>query len=371
MEQLKSWKMFALNGHKVFRVRQLDGPFGIIPPVGGQPAGHGSPTTATHRSSVPAIATPLISVPSISTATLLSTTDTLLSTSSTIVPSTTTTETSIISATLSNSAISQSSINASSSAGSTSKSGTIIGVVVAVIIAVIALIIFGYFILSQRRKRKAAANDLLMFDPFTTGFVPQAEKELPPPPPPKDEQRQTFGTMYGMPGPVSGERGRPTYGTTHYREPYPSATQYPLYQSTMYPNAQISRANRPDGGFSQNSTLAEVVFTYPVSTVDQRLTPNGHLTSPFADPVTVVPSLTFPNPEVESTSDVLPPLRDYDNGADVTSTSRNPATRSSLGASTSPIIPHPPPARVRLGVKRFSAPTRSRDPGVGETTQLR
>jgi hypothetical protein len=95
----------------------------------------------------------------------------------------------------SNTALASSSQTASASL--TSSHGNVVGGTIAGVIALIALVIFGLFLLRQRKRRRAKKDLNPTVEPF---IVNPLGKELPPPP--MAEQRMTFGTQYGRPGPA-------------------------------------------------------------------------------------------------------------------------------------------------------------------------
>ncbi|KAJ3973168.1 hypothetical protein EV361DRAFT_948138 [Lentinula raphanica] len=139
----------------------------------------------------------------------------------------------------------------SSTSGSTTSTGNIVGIVAAVIIAILALGVFGFFIVRQRRRKTKEAQLIHQVDPFNVGLP---EKDLPPPPPINTEQRMTFGTKYGKPGPG----------------------EFPFSQA------------QTDSSIAYSLPSATYGSGYGIATVDDEKlvrTPSGRsLTSPFADP---------------------------------------------------------------------------------------
>ncbi|KAJ4476694.1 hypothetical protein J3R30DRAFT_322614 [Lentinula aciculospora] len=145
----------------------------------------------------------------------------------------------------------------SNNSSPTTSAGNIVGIVAAVIIAILSLCVFGFFILRQRRKNRNAQL-VHQVDPFR---VELPDKELPPPP--MSEQRMTFGTLYGRPGPV---------------DPFAKTE---INSSGVYIQSETYISSSVD------ATLAQSPFSDAAAIAPEKLatsTTVRNLTSPFADP---------------------------------------------------------------------------------------
>lgn len=213
----------------------------------------------------------------------------------------------------------------------------------AVVIAVIALVIFGLFILRQRRKRRNATEQLLIVEPFRVN--PQTEKELPPPP--MSEQRMTFDSLYGKPGP---ERD----GTAPYQSypSYPSMPQYtngPITESPFSDAAALPNDNRATGGRSLTSPFGDSPQTG---------------SNPFADPAGTGQVSSSPSP---SSVVQAPPAAAIQHMPSYTASGGHAEELTRISGSG----PSPLPMRSGFGVLSYPSTPAARSGELGKMIQTR
>ncbi|KAJ3783803.1 hypothetical protein GGU10DRAFT_44639 [Lentinula aff. detonsa] len=216
----------------------------------------------------------------------------------------------------------------SSSSSSTTSSGNIVGIVAAVIIAILALGVFGFFILRRRRTNRNAKL-IHQVDPFKVGLP---EKDLPPPPVP--EQRMTFGTFYGRPGPGDDPFGKDqTNPSTAY---IPSATYLngnsasmnsPLYGAATVGDEKFARAT---SGRSLTSPFSDSTSSILSPIASPRIPSPAQ--SPFADPVDPSVMIQVPPAAGVKYTPSYVPIKDGSSG--VPASVYSPVVRSSFGSPT-------------------------------------
>ncbi|KAJ3990414.1 hypothetical protein F5890DRAFT_1440 [Lentinula detonsa] len=220
----------------------------------------------------------------------------------------------------------------SSSSSSTTSSGNIVGIVAAVIIAILALGVFGFFILRRRRRTNRNAKLIHQVDPFKVGLP---EKDLPPPPGP--EQRMTFGTFYGNPGPGDDPFGKNQINSstahtpsTTYWSGDSASTKFmnsPLYGAATVRDEKLARATSGRSltspfGDSTSSTLSPIASPRIPSPAQ----------SPFADPVDLNVMIQVPPAAGVKYTPSYVPIMDGSSG--VPATVYSPVVRGSFGSPT-------------------------------------
>ncbi|KAJ3764264.1 hypothetical protein EV360DRAFT_77538 [Lentinula raphanica] len=220
----------------------------------------------------------------------------------------------------------------SSTSGSTTSTGNIVGIVAAVIIAILALGVFGFFIVRQRRRKTKEAQLIHQVNPFNVGLP---EKDLPPPPPINIEQRMTFGTKYGKPGPGEFPFSQAqTDSSIAYS--LPSATYGYGYGIATVDDEKLVRT--PSGrSLTSPSPFADPSSSSAVSPIASSPRVPSPTESPFADPVDPSVGIRLPPAVSVKYTPSYVPIMDGSSTTRVPASVYSPVERSSSSGSSSTV----------------------------------